>query len=996
MKRLLIWSPLLILLLATTITYADIPGWDYYVDSEGNIQVLTPENKVITYEYIGEQIDSDFINEKINVYSSSYEKGYFLGDGTPLNKNLTQCGGCEPSEILGNKIDSWLLLQGEHYGGIIKQGILDIKEKDPYNTYKSDIIKTHICNPRPELCTEGKISQYIPSEALESLKEITDPSKAREIKVIKELIRIYNRHIRLKDLKNLIKRLTDPQRDSQVKEDIRVEYDFPKDSVINPKYQKRQFTDEVQIDYWWLDEINWGFRDQSVIKRLYFEFDIPLSNKEKPLVDPLLESFKKIGDLTSNKFFRGGEIIISGKINLHKKYDKRYDDYITKLSFIDEGSSIELKAYQSKSVLLNKIYPESKDRNAYIKLVPAEQSGSSIIEADFTAKENFVYNLDFLKKRDKEETNSNKEEINNLIYLPKDTRFLFKDFKLSLELPATLTQREIVSLLNNIRKNSNNQDIRIKGNDLKLPNGAILEEGYLTYNGKDFFIAKGDSATINGIKIYDSNVDSGADAFNIKQILRGVNENVFVYFDSPKKELRESYIAFDISNKKLSMQSKENSRLKLIFTKNNPFIKVETEDSVRIDLLKDVFISLKNRDEERLYPEIIIKKKSQRYSDCKIKSGEAIVSFYGGTDLGQDKISISNKDLLKTGKNLKSSPLILIPKEHPQKIKIIISDSNQLEIISLETEEKGFRFLQREEILTIHSEPYKPVEETNIIFMPRIKNRETIMERGIMHQELIVAGDLTPTIKQSIMQTITGMPQKLKQSVEGIIVYSEEEWKKERFAHAEAWAYSGRILAIRERAVESSVIYHEIAHLLTYQLLKENDFMDPKGIWGGQKKYEEIKKLREEKETKGNFGTEWAAIENLYGEDRRNYFANQGKKVAEIYSTPPFNSNNPMYGFTRSYGATSVYEDVATFVEEINKNPELFRHIINPKSDYYIIDQPLNEFFGGVIGKLIEGGRKEKMTQKIAQEWANKYRKKLDLLYKYGFITTEVYKTITR
>lgn len=67
--------------------------------------------------------------------------------------------------------------------------------------------------------------------------------------------------------------------------------------------------------------------------------------------------------------------------------------------------------------------------------------------------------------------------------------------------------------------------------------------------------------------------------------------------------------------------------------------------------------------------------------------------------------------------------------------------------------------------------------------------------------------------------------------------------------------------------------------------------------------------------------------------------------------------DGPRHGCVRSYGAKNFYEDVATFVEQIWKNPEFFRPLVDPKSASY---DP-------------------------------RYKQKLDLLLEYRFITREQY-----
>ncbi|MDP2673051.1 MAG: hypothetical protein Q8O84_04530 [Nanoarchaeota archaeon] len=69
----------------------------------------------------------------------------------------------------------------------------------------------------------------------------------------------------------------------------------------------------------------------------------------------------------------------------------------------------------------------------------------------------------------------------------------------------------------------------------------------------------------------------------------------------------------------------------------------------------------------------------------------------------------------------------------------------------------------------------------------------------------------------------------------------------------------------------------------------------------------------------------------------------------------------PRHGYTSAYGGKNIHEDVATFVDYSN-NPEFFKPLIDPTSEKY----------------------------------DKRYRQKLDLLYKYKFITDKEYYRILR
>lgn len=146
-----------------------------------------------------------------------------------------------------------------------------------------------------------------------------------------------------------------------------------------------------------------------------------------------------------------------------------------------------------------------------------------------------------------------------------------------------------------------------------------------------------------------------------------------------------------------------------------------------------------------------------------------------------------------------------------------------------------------------------------------------------------------------------------------------------------------------------AVVYHEGAHLLEVGLTKE-----------GQ-----------------NFKREWIATMD----------------VNRYYDYTPFkswyrSSDKPGAGFMEAYGNFRFEEDVATFVEPIAREDySLLAQLIDSKSAFY-------EEQMGLPIPTDKPDMSDIMTSDVAQEWAVIYKQKLDLLYKYGFITERDYRRI--
>ncbi|MDP3640610.1 MAG: hypothetical protein Q8R53_05440, partial [Nanoarchaeota archaeon] len=115
------------------------------------------------------------------------------------------------------------------------------------------------------------------------------------------------------------------------------------------------------------------------------------------------------------------------------------------------------------------------------------------------------------------------------------------------------------------------------------------------------------------------------------------------------------------------------------------------------------------------------------------------------------------------------------------------------------------------------------------------------------------------------------------------------------------------------------------------------------------------------------------------------YGQNLGEPTVGGYNANTWSdgSRTARFGCFRAYGCNNFDEDVAEAVELFAEGRyEFIRNLLNPQSDYY--QNSLGEVRGDII-----------LTPEVAEDWAARYRGKVELLYEYGFITEEDYQRVS-
>ncbi len=167
----------------------------------------------------------------------------------------------------------------------------------------------------------------------------------------------------------------------------------------------------------------------------------------------------------------------------------------------------------------------------------------------------------------------------------------------------------------------------------------------------------------------------------------------------------------------------------------------------------------------------------------------------------------------------------------------------------------------------------------------------------------------------------------------------------------------------------AGVFQHEVAHLHTYQLaLSEiNDMLTAIADARGSETAD-TKGIKEDA-----FEGQWMQAMSLvkgysFGDGVRKVNATQ-LTTQWVEADGSGANEGPRLGCVESYGCQSFYEDVATHVQLAWEKPKLYQELIDPSSSFYA----------------------EHPEQ---QPYAPVYLKKLELLYKFGFITARKYREI--
>ena len=234
----------------------------------------------------------------------------------------------------------------------------------------------------------------------------------------------------------------------------------------------------------------------------------------------------------------------------------------------------------------------------------------------------------------------------------------------------------------------------------------------------------------------------------------------------------------------------------------------------------------------------------------------------------------------------------------------------------------------------------------------------------------------------------------LRGSIASILVVPEERIEEFCGENAAACAFDEeRRIIITAEGSANDILHHEGTHTLAF-LLGEKTTKE--GLLEGRT----LDALLDTYGTFENIPPDvWQAarsdIEQRLGEQlffRQRWVSIAGDVYGQHLGAPTVQGRNAntwsdgsstaRFGCFRAYGCNSFDEDVAEAVELFAEGRyELIRNLLNPQSDYY------QGYLGLAMGGII-------LTQDVAEDWAARYRGKVELLYEYGFITEEDYQRV--
>jgi len=560
---------------------------------------------------------------------------------------------------------------------------------------------------------------------------------------------------------------------------------------------------------------------------------------------------------------------------------------------------------------------------------------------------------------------------NTKVNVPANSHLMFKNGKIEIMAKEGSEFKETPSFIDS---NVKGYETKIVGENFKLPNGQSVS-GTLSFkeNGQAF-VEAGEIVNINGVEITK---EFSLIGLNIITGEMPKENEVDLFFDGKKHE--GNYISLGGKNLMVSSQTKGDGP-KIEFKEDNPYLKIEEGDLVQMQPIGDSQIEIKNRDSEKLIPQVVVTGDFRIVEDSKTISSSSI-----------GKVTINSNNNFQTT----TSPIDLkiIKRDSYSALlnsKILVDNFNRIAIVP-----EG----QKEVTISL--------EGIEIPLNARIKyNYPSIDSISSMTSTEISFNDMDEGHKSLILGKLrdyyNSLPSEMQNSLSKIQFanddYFENIFGKEK--NVGAFARGDEVVFREDERFNLKTFRHETAHVLEYkifineekiksvinkikdvedQLKKETnillDLTLPISEQRDQEQREKIKFLRDEQkelkstffklsqEIESPFEKEWRQIAGDYSKiSERNdegYFEYKESFIEKVKGDGL--GSGPRKGVIRPYGGSSFSEDVATFNERIN-NPGFFKDLINPSSEKY--DQ--------------------------------KYDQKLLLLYEYGFMSDKEYNAILR
>lgn len=525
--------------------------------------------------------------------------------------------------------------------------------------------------------------------------------------------------------------------------------------------------------------------------------------------------------------------------------------------------------------------------------------------------------------------------------IPPNSRVIFKDGEIKLPSDSSITQFK--------------GEGKIKGDKIKLPNKNVIS-GVLNFKEEQAYLVKGDKAIINGIEI------------------KKAEENTNFYFDG--KEHQGRYISF--GEKNLIIES-DNTFLPVNFLEDNKYIKIDKGDYVAMRVIGNSKMEIQNRDNLEKIPLVITK------GGFAIDEDNKCIYYKSEKDIRI--LKNSGLKLIDNPEESTTSPIELVmldmngEKEEMEGHKMFIDNFNRI-AISPKKDEETLSKSEGMDIKFSSKIKYNYPTENNIESLTGKKIGKDInfydLDKGNKDMILGKLRDYYPSLTSEMKSSLTKFN-----------FVSDDYFMKKLKGKENSAAFTtedDQIITFRGNLkFEYTTFIHESTHAYQFDIAKDKDGLlseyqkkinlykekereyNNKLIKGYEdlRLKEELNKLKadneksiiEYKNKKSLYEEEWESISgDSYGKIK---LEKKNNHYSYVYSDDPSNMG-AKYGCVEPYGCKDLWEDGATFVEKIIIEPEFFKDKINPKSNTYDI----------------------------------RFRKKIDLLVKYNFISEEKYKQV--
>ena len=616
---------------------------------------------------------------------------------------------------------------------------------------------------------------------------------------------------------------------------------------------------------------------------------------------------------------------------------------------------------------------ESGTNNAYVKF----DDQGDIVETDFMTNERGgVYVIG-----------------NDRINVPPNSRVLFKDGKVTIDIPDQDEGKSTsLELPNFIDPKLSGNLIEIRGKNIELigtQTQAILNSGIVHIKDGQIYIPEITTSIINDVEIDTGNVD------------------VELFFDGLEHPESEAYVSMNIDDKKLianmepliyrKYEEYPFKSFTVAMLKDNFLVTLEENDNLLFDLVGGSFISIQNRIDQGLIPEVIVQTNQRKEINGEsildglifLENGRKAYTFDGdelqlqtrGTDVvGSIPFDGDELQLQTGGTNVGGSiPIeikfqdrdgntLLGTREEPKKI--IVNNYNDFAIVPLD-------FFGEKEVIegfsrvTITTEAgpcgYGIIGCTEEFRLQSFDSAlNSLRRRGV---QIYGGGEgrfegkdprefLTNEQIRDIDNLIAAIPEDVLET-QIIEIYPDGYWDYILGMEGTyGLAMEGGRFLIPERSIRSDmeVFYHENIHIFHYSSLDSD------------------------------WERAWLNLDGSYGKDKDTspLFTDT---AGQLFLTWEDGSRGPRYGKVEAYGENNKFEDVATIPTYIIQSLNGERK----RAPYWELIDPTSNFYRKRIGIEYETGV---MDSRLAREWADIYLGKLFLAYNSGMIRYSQHKQI--